>query len=468
MQAHYDTPRSAPTRRRFVKGLAGVAAAGGTLSAACSLRPEGESTPSLTQKPITVRFFLGGVNAQFTTRWDSEIASAYKERRPNVTIDLIPQESEIGGISGGSTTNVVQKLVTLIAGGDPPDINELPRTAMWQTGQGLLSDEVDAFVKRDKYDVKQFSPKEFERTAMHEGKIWQIPFKYGGLALVMVCNRSLFQAAGVPLPSTDPSRTWDWNAFVEAGNKLTRRTDGQISQFGLMNYSTPYSTWPPLWETNWITDAWSPNPDKKIICDNPDMQDCYTKFADLFHRHHLVPQPNEAQQLFGSGNLFFLGKAAIAITAPNNLLSTYFGSNGLAETVAVPLPRVKASVPDVNTHKLGIIRGSKLPADSWDLIKFFNEGSRLARASDRIPAVLKDIEPTVRERLQPFPHVDAKVVLRALENHPPQIGLGNLRNGDEMLGVINPAMNDLVAGKEAPVPLLTRLKPTLQAIYDKR
>jgi hypothetical protein len=59
------------------------------------------------------------------------------------------------------------------------------------------------------------------------------------------------------------------------------------------------------------------------------------------------------------------------------------------------------------------------------------------------------------------------VVLRAGETHVPQINLGAHKWQDEMLRVLNPSLAGLVLGKEAPVPMLTRLKPELQAIANR-
>jgi ABC-type glycerol-3-phosphate transport system substrate-binding protein len=448
------------TRRRFGRaGAAGVLA--GAALAACAGQQEGAPLPPLSTTPVTVRAFIGGIDAVGLEQWGAEMAAPYRERRPHVTVQLVPQSAEISGIKTGGTLGVVEKLVAQIAAGDPPDINDLPRAAAWQVEKGFLDGQMDNFVRRDKYDTKQFNQREFERRAVHQGEVWQIPFKLGGNTLVMVYNRDLFQSAGVAFPASGPGRPWNWNAFVETLDRLTKRAGSAISQFGLMNYGWHLGSWPLLWQTDWVSAD-----GKTITCDNPEMLDCYSKFADLFHRHHVIPRPGEAQELFGSGNVFLNGKAAMAIMSSGSW-RTYISRSELTDVALAPMPTVKISTPDVNAHSLGIIRGSKLQADAWEVIKYLNEGSRLARFSNRLPAILKDVEPWAREDLSRFPHVDAKVVLRALETHVPQINLSGHTHQDDMLRVLNPAMADLLAGEEAPVPLLKRLKPELQAIADR-
>lgn len=446
------------SRRR---ALSGGLAAGAVLAAACGARPETTRVPELSRGAVAVRAFIGGVDGPSLDLWEPQIAAPYRQRRPNVTIELISQSAEISGIRTGGTLGVVEKLVAMMAAGDPPDINDLPRAAKWQVPTGFLDDQMDGFVKRDKYDTKQFNQKEFEHRAVYHGKVYQIPFKLGGNSLVFVCNRDLFQAEGVAIPGTDAGRAWDWNAFVDRLNRVTRRSGGAITQFGLMNYAWHIGSWPLLWETDWFSAD-----GKTIVCDSADMQDCYTKFADLFHRHHVLPLPGEAQQLFGPGNLFLMGKSAMAIMSSGGW-QTYLTRSELTNVALAPMPKVKISTPDVNTHSLGIIKGSKKQADAWEAIKYFNDGSRLARFTNRLPAILKDVEPWARDDLKRFPHADIKVVLRALETHVPQIRLGEHKHQDDMLRVLNPAMDQLLAGKEAPVPMLKRLKPELQAIADR-
>jgi ABC-type glycerol-3-phosphate transport system substrate-binding protein len=444
--------------RRAILGAGAVGAA--AVAAACGGPSGQESVPQAGKAPVTIKAFIGGLDAAMLNNWEREIAEPLKQQRPNTTLQLINQAAEIGGITTGGTLGVVEKLVAMIAGGEPPDLNDLPRQAAWQVQQGFLDDQMDGFVKRDKYDTKQFNQKEFTSRAMYQGKVWQIPFKHGGNSLVLMCNRALFQAENIPIPGTD-SRPWDWNAFVETLNRLTRRSGSTTTQFGLFNYGWYLGTWPLLWQTDWVTAD-----GKTITCDSADMQDCYSKFADLFHRHRVIPKPGEAAELFGPGNTFLLGKTAMAISAAGSW-RTYVTQDQVADLALAPMPKVKITTPDINTHSLGIIKGSKNQADAWEVIKYLNDGGRLARFTDRLPAALSAIEPWTRDQLKRFPNADPKVVLRAVETHVPQINLGAHKWQDDMMRVLNPALDGLVQGKEAPVPMLTRLKPELQAIANR-
>jgi ABC-type glycerol-3-phosphate transport system substrate-binding protein len=443
------------TRRHAVRSAYALAAAG---AAACGPQP-GTAGPEPSQGPVTVRAFIGGIDAATADRWESEIAGPYRQRRANVAIELVSQTSVA---PSGATAEVMEKLTALIAGGDPPDITDLPRPATQLVPLGFLDESLDRLVRRDRFDTKQFNQHEFERRAVYQGKVWQIPYKYLSNALVVVCNQHLFQAGNVAIPSAD--RPWEWSAFVDALIKLTKRAGGATSQFGLLNWGSQTYTWPLLWQTDWVSAD-----GRTATCDSAEMLDCYTRWAELFHRHNVIPRPGETRDLFGTTStpqLFFAGKGAMVIMSPGTW-RTYITRGELAEIALAPMPKFKVSTADVATTDLGIARGSKRPADAWEVIKYFSEGSRLARYANYLPAIAKDIEPWAREDVKRFPAVDVRVVLRAIETHAPNSRLSGHPKQDEILRVTGPALDGLLEGKEAPVPLLRRLKPELQAIIDR-
>ena len=444
--------------------LGGLASVGGVLAAACGGQGASVALPEPSKQPVTIRAFIGGISGAMVDRWGPEIAAPLKQQRPNVTLELVPQSTVA---PSGATAEVMEKLTALIAGGDPPEMIDLPRAAAQLVQLGFLDETLDAFLKRDKFDTKQFNQKEFERRAVYQGKVWQVPYKYLGNALVVVCNRSLFSAAGVPLPSTDPSRMWDFAAFTDALVRLTKRSGGSggpATQFGSVTWGSQTYTWPLQWQADWISAD-----GKAVTCDAPDMLDCYTKWLELFHRHNVLPRSGELNESFGTtnaGNLFKQGKAALAIMSPGTW-NTYVATGEVTDIALAPLPKAKVSTPDIASSDLGIARGTKKAADTWEAIKYLAEGSRLALFARYVPAIPKDIEPWAREDLKRFPNADVKVVLRALETHLPNSNLSGHRKQDDLLRAITPALDDMLAGKEAPTPQLRRLKPELQGILDR-
>jgi multiple sugar transport system substrate-binding protein len=449
----------ARTRRRAIALAAGAAA--GVVGAACGGQgpaPEAGGRPAPSAAPITLAPFLffPAAAGDAQVKWDTEVVPAYQQRRPNVKLELIPMT--------GPTLDRIQKLRTLMAGGTPPDLATGPQGPSVMVPDGLLDPALDALVKRDRYDTGKYNRGHFEEAVVYEGKIWAMPTRYGGNAMCLACNTRLLADAGVARPPSEAARAWTWEQFEAALTRLTKRDgSGQPAQFGLAGPASMIFTWPPMWKTDWIA------PDMKtIVCDSPEMRDCYTRLGDLFQRHHAVPRPGEAAQLFGNANLFNTGRAAMLLFPPTDWTS--YGTAAQVDYVFTPIPRVAATRPDMGLGGgINLIRGGAHPADAWDFVKFLVEGSRYARLINLMPGVLADMEPWIREQLKTVPSADPKVVLQIVESSGGQgVRIGNHAKYTELVNVLNPAMDDLMAGKVAGGPMLQALKPQLQAILDGR
>src|SRR6266545_4891383 len=110
---------SSSTRRRLFAGAATLT--GSAALAACgntSSSTEADSKLALSKSSVTVVPFLSGITDAMRPDWDAQIVTLYKQRRPNVTIDLVPQL--------GPTVDRVQKMTALMAAGSPLDLGDGP------------------------------------------------------------------------------------------------------------------------------------------------------------------------------------------------------------------------------------------------------------------------------------------------------------------------------------------------------
>jgi ABC-type glycerol-3-phosphate transport system substrate-binding protein len=453
---HGDPIAQRLSRRRFITATAS-ATTSAVLLAACEGSSRSGGTASnltLSTGPVTVTPFISAITDAMLGQWQSEIVAPYQQRRPNVKVELVP--------ALGPTIQRIEKIRTMIAAGSPPDLSEGPEHTTVMNEQGLLDPALDALIKRDKYDVKKFNQAHFQEGMVQDGKVWRLPNRYGGNAVGLACNKTLFAESGVELPAGDVSRAWTWEQFVNALTRLTKKDgSGQITQFGLAGPAWMIGTWPPLWRTDWLSSDM-----KSVICDNPQMRDCYSKLGDLFARHHVVPQPGEASRLFGNANLFNTGKAAIILFPPTGWIT--YGRNAQVDYVIAPLPKVAASTPDMGMGGISLIKGGQSPADAWDFLKYLLEGSRLAKFTNLMPAEMADIEPWVRDQLKNVPSADAKAVLKIVEQASGNSVIARHNKFTEMLDVINPALNDLMTGKVAAPQMLQTVKPQLQVIIGEK
>src|SRR5262245_47894336 len=146
--------RGALTRRALCRRVAGAAGGGlaGAVAAGCGTGGASTTGPTASKQPATISVFLS-INGDYVTNLQPKVVAPYQATHPNVTVEYVPYGS-------GNTAEAVDKLLTLMAGGTPPDVWDGPRTADWVVGQSLLA-EVDPLVKRGKWVLQGSNAEQF-------------------------------------------------------------------------------------------------------------------------------------------------------------------------------------------------------------------------------------------------------------------------------------------------------------------
>jgi multiple sugar transport system substrate-binding protein len=123
----------------------------------------------------------------------------------------------------GNSDYALQKVLTAIAGGNPPDISYLYGSWAANIAQSSKVVDLNSYIKNDpSFDWNDFWPSE-RGAATVDGKIVGVPALVDNLALVY--NKKLFQQAGIPFPTAN----WTWQDLRTAAAKLT---DPAKKQFG--------------------------------------------------------------------------------------------------------------------------------------------------------------------------------------------------------------------------------------------
>jgi ABC-type glycerol-3-phosphate transport system substrate-binding protein len=350
----------------------------------------------------------------------------------------------------------------MIAGGTPPDTWEYATIAETMVKYNWLA-SLDEYVQRDRYDVSVYPRTLFDHIARYQGRIWLVPYGHGGNTMVMALNRHLFDEAGVALPRTDLATTWSWNDWVDALRKLTKRAGDDFTQFGQAGLGS-WASFPMLWQTDWVSEDL-----KTIICDNPDMIECYTRFFELPNLHRVAPRPGELTQRFGTRSdyeAFHTGKAAMTNMPPYAVRD--FTAQKYVELVLAPRPRAKVSVPDVNWHSFGVIQGSKQVAESWLFIRWLAEEARWARFAYKIPAQAPFQRPWLQEQFQVFEAPRLEAITNTLAAAVPQSRSFRLTAYPQFSAALNEAFNTkLWPGLAEPAAVLRELRPVMQGIIDR-
>jgi multiple sugar transport system substrate-binding protein len=443
-RATASTP--AHTRRRSL-GLAGGVGLG-LLGAACAPGDQGAQSQgkgALSDAPVTL---------QFVTRSGKT-------------------EDEINGILGDWYAAHPSWKVQVTRGVDQTKLNALAAAdekmdvlGWFQAARTvilLLNNlrPIDDYVKRDRYNVQQFSPKEVDLVGRHEGKLWALPYAYGGNATALFYNRNLFREAGLPEPPTDWSQAWTWEPFRETLRKLTRRSGSSTTQVGLTGIGDPITSLLVLSDGKWISDDW-----KKAQADNPETMQTFERYAELILKDGVM-QGSPGTDL-GSGNAFLNGKAAMHTICCGPLaFSRQLEPTGIDWAFA-PMPKMKHASFDLQSVVLMLPRNGANPDHAWELSKYLIDDSRFGALEERMPAVLEDAPVWVREVYKDKPNVRAQVLADGVKTARPVDKIKYHPATQEMYdAVVQPALKEIWAGNQTVKSSFATLQSQLQTIIDR-
>src|SRR5262245_42473259 len=152
----------------------------------------------------------------------------YKQKNAAVQVEPI--------WGGASAAEMQQKLLTLIAGGTPPDV-------YWThsyIGSGLakrkVSRDLGDFIKRDNFKLDDFYPaalKDFEYNGVQHAMPRETT------STVVCYNKTLFDQAGVKPPT---SADWTWDDFTDLAVKMTKG-DGPNKVWGAAGFQQINFSW---------------------------------------------------------------------------------------------------------------------------------------------------------------------------------------------------------------------------------
>ena len=271
--------KPAISRRKFLQGMAGLA--GASLLAACG----GATTPTTGGgAPTAAGAAAGGATAppaaggaaQATVEWwdsqtggDEEITKkmidTFQQKNPDIKINRTYVAQEQG-------TQANQKLLTAIAGGNPPDVYKFDRFIVAQfAAQDFLTDLTDmaskAGVKQDDY-----WPFAWEE-ANYKGKLYALPYDTDTRALWY--NKDIFKEVGLD-PEKGPQNIQE---LADMSNKLTKKdANGKISRFGFNPISD--QAWGYTYGFAWKGVFQDPST-KKITTANPQVVESMKWLADF-------------------------------------------------------------------------------------------------------------------------------------------------------------------------------------------
>lgn len=263
-----------------------------------------------------------------------------------------------------------QKVDLMIASGTPPAIWApiAARGIVYYAARDLCT-VLDDFIAQDDYDMSDFYEGSLD-LCQWQGKWVGLPMLL--VPVIFVYNKTLFDEAGITPPTKDwDDKSWNWNAFLEMAQKLTKRdADGRVTQFAYAS----------LGDTRYVIREWGVNyfskEDQargyptKFLGTTPEFIEALQFMGDLINKYKVVPTPAETEAMqAGAPDLFMTGKVAMAIQGTSIFLNYAEIKDFEWGTAAVPwpneIPRWNYLYPD----QYAIIKGQEHPEAAWELLK---------------------------------------------------------------------------------------------------
>ncbi|MGH2369692.1 MAG: ABC transporter substrate-binding protein [Chloroflexota bacterium] len=199
------------TRRWMLSGMT----LGGAALAACGPFPA-QSGPQTSKEPVTLRLLWQATEAEHTM---SVRGPVFEQRFPHVKLQFEPTSEYLTKLAVYFSTNTIGDVMFLEA--DDEGFH-----GFW-AAQGVLN-QLDPYIRRDKFDMNGFFPTAIEALKVVDGKIWAFPYKAFMARCGLFYNSALFQQDGVPLPTDN----WTYDDILQNARRLTKREGTEIAVWG--------------------------------------------------------------------------------------------------------------------------------------------------------------------------------------------------------------------------------------------
>lgn len=320
------------------------------LAAGCQRVPTDEGGPA-PPVPQTVELTLFTWVRAEENAVNEELLARFEADHPGIKVRII-----------NITHQAMDKLQTMIAGGEAPDVMSIHGAFYTPlAAKGALYD-LEQLIGRDpSFDLDDIFPRLVE-LCRYEGKLYSLPRYTSVYALFY--NKRLFDAAGHPYPATGEGE-WDWQAFLKAAQATTQDFDGDgKTEWGCVIDFWGARLYPWLWQNG----ADLMNEERtECILDRPEAIRALQFLWDLRHTWGVTPQTLPAERGM-SLQMFMQGKAAMFMSGPWDVQDLK-ATEGLEWDVA-PLPHKKRRATMLGAENYAIAADTKHPQEAWELFKF--------------------------------------------------------------------------------------------------
>lgn len=342
-------------RRQFLKsvGLATGAVALGA-HATASAQSQSLTAQAAGSRPVTLTYVNYSIGVD-KPMWDSLIAE-FSKIHPNITVRYVPTP-------GDSWGDYFDKLATMIAGGNPPDVSRVAiEGTRLMVSRGLavpLDDYMKGDPEVDEY-LKDVSPKLLEAFRV-DGKTYELPFDWNNM--VMYYNTKMFQKEGIQ----PPKKEWTKDDFLQIAQQLTKRSaSGETEVFGFgfaVQYFSGTIPWMFANGTNLLSEDWT-----KSNLKDPRVLEALQFMQDLVWKYKVSPKPPASHADIYS--LMAAGKVAMAGGGRWPVLQ--MTKAGFSDFDIQYFPKWREQVTEFGLGGVVILKSSRYPNEAWQWVKFLS------------------------------------------------------------------------------------------------
>jgi multiple sugar transport system substrate-binding protein len=253
---------------------------------------------SFAQDAVTLRMSVwGSLSDQEAYQARLDLAA---EQFPNIKVELLYTPDDYD-----------QRIQTMMAGGDAPDIVQVAEAIHGFSSRGQLL-ALDGLVEETGIDLSErFGTNHLQY--QYEGSQYALPDRGG--AMIVYYNRDMFDAAGIEYPTAE----WTWEDFLAAAQALTIRDGDAVSQYGFAA-----GGWWPWWMSFIYQNGGAVLDENGAPAFNSEqVAEALQFYNDLVYTHGVAPSPEDYANL-GTNSpdpLFAQGKVAIIMTGFWNIAS---------------------------------------------------------------------------------------------------------------------------------------------------
>lgn len=306
------------------------------------------------------------------------LEDAFEEERPEVDVRIVVTSDR---------EDLLARLATSFAGGDPPDLFLMNYRYSGQFAArdvlvplGPLVDRSEVFDRDDFYGPAM-------EAFVFDGEQLCLPQNIS--SLVVYYNRDMFEEAGVPVPEAG----WTWDQMVERATALTRDTDGDgtTDVYGLGLEPEVIRIAPFIWSNggDLVDDVEDPT---RFTLDAPEARETIQTFFDLQLVHRVVPTEEEAESEDHESR--FLNGGLAMVTSSRRATPTFRTITDFEWDVA-PLPVFQEQTTILHSDAYCMTRASDAQDAAWDFVEFAlgPEGAPITAASGRtVPSLIEVAE----------------------------------------------------------------------------